>query len=112
MYGFDAVLLVLLLGDPHLFKSVQRSQDGPADPGGIESLLRRRHADLNVFGGESLDFGQESVAEPLEERGPAAEDDVGVESPADVDGAVLDDLVHRLGDRRHEVGVRELKLNE
>ena len=45
----------------------------------------------------------------LEHGRSAAEDDVGVESPADVDGAVLHDLVHRLRDRRHEVGVGELK---
>ena len=45
----------------------------------------------------------------LEHGGSAAQDNVGVKSSADVDGAVLHALVHRLRDRRHEVGVRELK---
>ena len=41
--------------------------------------MRRRHADLNVFRREALDFGQQPVAEPFEECRTAAEDDVGIE---------------------------------
>ena len=80
MYGFDSVLLIFLLGNPHLFKSVQRGQNGSADPRGIESFLGRRHADFNVFGSESLDFGQKTVAEAFEQRRPTAEDDVGIKN--------------------------------
>ena len=45
----------------------------------------------------------------FEHGGAAAQNNVGVEPSADVDGAVLHDLVHRLRDRSHEVGVRELQ---
>ena len=58
------------------------------------------------------DVPLESPAKVLEHGGPAAEDNVGVETPAHVDGAVLDDGVDGLGDGDGEVGVGELGVEE
>ena len=72
----EAFLVVLPLGDPHLLEGVQGGEDGAADPGAVEALLGRRDPDLDVFGSQLLDLGQETVAEPLEESGATGEDDV------------------------------------
>ena len=65
--GPVSLLVVLPLGDPHLLEGVQRGEDGASDPRGVEALLRRRDADLDVLGGQLLHLGEEAVAEALEE---------------------------------------------
>ena len=42
-----STLVVLLLGDPHLLESGQRSQDGSTNPDGIFTLRRGNNLDLH-----------------------------------------------------------------
>jgi hypothetical protein len=76
MDGAQSFVLVLPLGDPHLLEGVQRGEDGSPDPGGVEALLGRADPDLDVLGRELLHLGEQPVAEALEERGAAREDDI------------------------------------
>lgn len=54
--GTCSVFFIFTLRHPHLFKGVQRRQDGAADPCGVQPLLRSRDLDLHVFGCKLLDF--------------------------------------------------------
>ena len=76
MDGAQPFVLVLPLGDPHLLEGVQGGEDGSPDPGGVEALLGRADPDFDVLGCELLHLGEEAVAEALEERGAAREDDI------------------------------------
>ena len=42
-----STFVVLLLGDPHLLESRQRSQDGTTNPDGVFTLGRRNNLDLH-----------------------------------------------------------------
>ena len=55
--GPQPLLVVLPFGDPHLLEGVEGGEDAAADPRGVEALLRRRDADLDVLGRELLHLG-------------------------------------------------------
>jgi hypothetical protein len=76
MDGAQSFVLVFPLGDPHLLEGVQGGEDGSPDPGGVEALLGRADPDLDVLGGELLHLGEQAIAEALEERRAAREDDI------------------------------------
>ena len=95
------VLLVLLLGDPHVLEGGEGREDGPSDPDQELPLWRGDDLDGVVDGdGHVLvleDLVVESGLDVGEHGGSSRHHDVGVELPPDVEVA-LQDGVH--GDSR------------
>ena len=56
MDGADALFVVLLFRHPHLLEGVQRGENGAADPGRVEPLLRRTNPNLDVLGRQFLNL--------------------------------------------------------
>jgi hypothetical protein len=110
MDGAQSFVLVLPLGDPHLLEGVQGGEDGSPDPGGVEALLGRADPDLDVLGRELLHLGEQAVAEALEERGAAREDDIleeYLEGEDDQDNRTMDIGGYPLS--RRKGGFREME---
>lgn len=72
----EPLLVVLLLGHPHLLEGVQGGENGAADPGGVQPLLRGTDPDLNVLGGQLLHLGEQPVSEPFEQGRPTGKNNV------------------------------------
>ena len=85
-----AGLVVLLLGDPHLLKGGQRSQDGAADPDGVFALRWGNDLDLHGARGQGGDLLLHAIGDTRVHGGASGQDVVGVQVLSDVDVALHD----------------------
>jgi hypothetical protein len=89
MYRPLPLLVELPLRHDHFLESVQRGQDGASDPRRVEPLLRGRYFNLHVFRRKLLDFGEEPIAEALEQGGAPRQDYVLEENLPEIEVRLL-----------------------
>ena len=85
--------VVLLLGDPHLLKGGERSQDGAADPDRVFALGRRDDLDLHGSGSKRLDFLLHAGVDTIKHGGTTRQHDVAIQVLADIDIALHDGVI-------------------
>jgi len=73
-----ARLVVLLLGDPHLLKGRQRSQDRSANPHGVLSFGGSNDLDLHGRGSKGGDLLLHAVSDTLKHGGTTGKHDVSI----------------------------------
>jgi hypothetical protein len=85
--------VVLLLGDPHLLESGERSEDGASDPDGVLAFWGSDDLDLHGRGSEGSQFLLHTVSNSGEHGGTSREDDVSVKVLSDINVALHDGVV-------------------
>ena len=93
-----AGLIVLLLRDPHLLESGQRSQDGATDPDGVFTLRWGDDLDLHGRWSKSSDLLLHTISNAGVHGSATRQDSVGVQILTDVDIALHDRVVDGLVD--------------
>merc|ERR1719384_1072065 len=93
-----AGLVILLLGDPHLLESGQRSQDGASDPHRVLALRRRDDLDLHGWRRQSGDLLLHAVSDAGVHGGASGENGVGVQVLTNVYVTLHDGVVGGLVD--------------
>lgn len=82
------------------------------DGGGLEATAGELLGELNASLDSALQVAFDTTTEILEHGGTTGEDDVLVQATADVDGAVLDDVVDDGGEGDGEVGGEDFRVEE
>merc|ERR1719430_1087774 len=95
--GARAVIL-LLLGDPHLLESGERSQDGSSDPDRVLPLRWSNDLDLDGGWSQSSDLLLHTVSNARVHGGASRHDSVGIQVLPDVNIALHDGVVGGLMD--------------
>merc|ERR1719154_858969 len=93
-----AALIVLLLGDPHLLESGQRSKDGSSDPDRVLPLWWSNDLDLNGGWSKSSDLLLHTVSNTRVHGGASRHDSVGIQVLTDVNITLHDGVVGGLMD--------------
>lgn len=75
---------------PHFPESIERGENRAANPGGIQALLRCGDTNFDVLRGQLFHLPKQSVAEALEECRSSTQNDVVVETLAEVQVGPLD----------------------
>merc|ERR1740116_319463 len=96
--GARAVLVVLLLGDPHLLEGGEGGQDGSSDPDGVLPLGGSDDLDLDGGGSKGGDLLLHTVSNTGVHGGASGHDGVGVQVLPDVNIALHDGVVGGLVD--------------
>ena len=84
--------IVLLLGDAHLLKGGERSQDGATDPDRVFALGRRDDLDLHGSGSKRLDFLLHAGVDTIKHGGATRQHDVAIQVLG-IDIALRDGLI-------------------
>merc|ERR1719427_1322670 len=93
-----AVLIILLLGDPHLLEGGEGSKDGSSDPDRVLPLWWSNDLDLDGGWGKSSDLLLHTISNTRVHGGASRHYSVGIQVLTDVNIALHDGVVGGLRD--------------
>merc|ERR1712173_525036 len=79
-----ARLVILVLGNPHLFEGGEGSKDGSSNPDRVFPLRRSNNLDSHGLRGELVKFVLKTLVNLVEHSGSSGHDGVGVQIFSDV----------------------------
>lgn len=94
-----ALILILLLRNPHILKVSQLRQNTPSTPTHNIPLRRRKRPNLHLLPHRLLHFVHEAVGQALEHCVAAGQHDVVVQGLSEVDVDAGEAVEHELGER-------------